>query len=88
MTFEKIIEIADKVYPGFIGLYAADNDSDYGDTLALFIARELKDTYDPDASDYAQLEEAAQAMRSAARELSYVLDAFETGWDHLKKETN
>ena len=89
MALEKIIEIADKAYgDGLVGRCAADN-SDHGDTLALFIARELKETYNPDSDDATQRHTAFLALRSAVRELAYVLDAFdETGWDHLKKEAS
>jgi hypothetical protein len=88
MTLEKIIEIADKAYgDGLVDLCAAD-DTRTDDTLALFVARELKNTYDPNASDYAQIKAAQHAMTVAISDLSYVEDAFTVGWDHLKKEAN
>jgi hypothetical protein len=43
-----------------------------GDTLAEFIARELADTYDPEASDGEQIATAVKAMQSAADDLQAV----------------
>jgi hypothetical protein len=78
VTFEKIIEIADKEYgERFVGLCALDN-TDHGDTLALFIARELGETYEPDATDVEQLRNAQRAMLSAYNRVGDVLDAFDS----------
>lgn len=86
MTLEKIIEIANNAYgDGLVDMCAAD-DTQTGDTLALFIARELKETYEPNASDYAQIKAAQHAMTVAISNLLYVEDAFTVGWDHLKKD--
>ena len=46
-----------------------------GDTLAEFIARELYDTFDPDAGDDEQLAAAVKAMQSAADDLQGVAHA-------------
>ena len=43
-----------------------------GDTLALFVALEIKDTYDPDASDKQQLETALRAIARARGDLDAV----------------
>lgn len=43
-----------------------------GDTLALFIVRELSDTFDPDASDTDQLVEAFRVIRRASKDLHRV----------------
>lgn len=46
-----------------------------GDTLAEFIVREIYYTFEPEASDLEQLEEAERAMRSAERQLHDVVRA-------------
>ena len=43
-----------------------------GDTLALFVARELKDTFDPEADESTQIATAVRAMQNAADELQAV----------------
>ncbi len=50
---------------------------DGGDTLALFIARELYETYESESTDSQQLERAIRKMRQAARELDAVTRALE-----------
>lgn len=78
MTLKQIIEIADDAYPdGMVADYFRAPDEDHGDTLAQFIAIELKETYDPNGSDAEQLVAAAKAMRTALSELQEVTDAFE-----------
>ena len=46
-----------------------------GDTLAEFIAREIYDTYDVNASDAEQIVSAVKAMQAAANDLQKVADA-------------
>ena len=46
-----------------------------GDTLAQFIAQELDDTYDGEASDEEQIAEAARVMQRAADDLASVAKA-------------
>jgi hypothetical protein len=46
-----------------------------GDTLALFVARELKDTFDPDADETSQIATAISAMQRGADELQAVAHA-------------
>jgi hypothetical protein len=79
MKLSKLIAIADKVYPdGMIGMaYKAEPKEDVGDTLATFIVRELRDTYDEKASDKEQLQEAARVIRAAVTELDVVQEAFQ-----------
>ena len=53
-----------------------------GDTLAQFIVRELKDTFDTEANDAEQLAEAAKAAKAvenAASELAAVAAALRAG---------
>jgi hypothetical protein len=74
MTLEKLIAVVDEAYPdGLVG--RAHKGEDVGDTLALFIARELSDTYDSDASDAEQAAEAERVMGNAHREIGEVLEA-------------
>ena len=54
------------------------------DTLAEFIVREIKDTYDPEATDAAQLREAERAMDTARRQLLDVTCAFGDKADALE----
>ena len=53
------------------------NKTDGGDTLALFIVRELSETYDPKASSEDQVEEALRCMRRARGDLDNLIDALE-----------
>lgn len=46
-----------------------------GDTLAQFIAQELADTYDPEASDKEQVETAVQVMQATISDITTVIDA-------------
>lgn len=48
---------------------------DNGDTLALFVARELRDTFDPQAEEATQIATAVRAMQTAADELQRVAHA-------------
>lgn len=75
MSLDEIIAIADDHYPdGLVGRHH-EGEKVY-DTLAEFIAVELKDTYDPDASSEAQLREALRAMETARDELEEVVTGF------------
>ena len=78
MTLSDLIHIANEHYDdGWLAAHfdfntnKAEEDS-AGDTLALFVVRELVDTYDADASDEDQLREAIRVMESAARQLQVV----------------
>ena len=76
MTLDEIIQMADEAYPD--GLVArAHKGEDVGDTLALFIVRELTDIYDPDASDAEQAAAASGALGTAIDELQAVCSALE-----------
>jgi len=75
MTLDNIIAIADGVYPDGLVERAAKGE-DVGDSLATFIAQELKSTFDPKASDYHKLVAARNAMSKAAAELTSVTKAF------------
>jgi len=91
MTLEKIIEIADKAYPGGDGLVSlsAKDNTQNGDTLGLFIAQELRDVYDPGMTDAEQVWEAERAMMTAFEQIEVVLHAFEiAAAQTVKKEAN
>ena len=80
MTLNELINIASAAYPdGLIAVEYWDfkrecprRNPKGGDTLALFIALELKDTYDPDASAVEQLETALRAIARARGDLEAV----------------
>lgn len=82
MKLSRIIAIANEAYPdGMIEqAYKAEQGpppkEDVGDTLATFIVRELKETYDETTPDKAQLVEAQRVMDKACLELSEVALAF------------
>lgn len=79
MTFPELIHMLDGAYDpsgdvllsdylnpeGGINTHAGSR----GDTLALFVVQELRDTFDPSATDIAQLRTADDAMDDAIQEL-------------------
>ena len=72
MTLDQIIAIAGKASEddGTVGENLVERDHQYldgnfGDGLARFIAAELAETYDPEASTGEQLNEAARLMKAA-----------------------
>ena len=83
MKLNELIGIASAAYPdGWIATEYWDfkrerprRNPKGGDTLALFIALELKDTYDPDASDAQQIEVALKALTKAQGDLEAVSTA-------------
>lgn len=79
MNIDKLIEIADKGYSDsyLIQGYFQDPDGEHGDTLAEFIARELQETLDPEASDTDQLLTAMDQMEKAQTEISGVIQALD-----------
>ena len=89
MNLIDLITAADEGYPDgvimqwYLEIKARENsnqrrpDSDIGDTLAKFIVLELIETFDPEASDQEQFEEAARVMYSAKNELMGVIASLE-----------
>ena len=82
MTLNQLICSAASVYPeAFVLEYWSMAESEpqenrmCGDTLAEFIAREIYDTYDVNASDAEQIVSAVKAMQAAANDLQKVADA-------------
>ena len=79
MKFETLLEIANAKYPDDEIVQHWDpkrqepvSQDLEGDTLALFIVRELHATFDADATDTAQVETAASVIGQAIIELDHV----------------
>jgi hypothetical protein len=77
MTLDQIIEIADEAYGDGLIQTAHETGCEVGDTLASFIAIELRETYAASATDAEQLNEARRVMCAARREVQAVERAFE-----------
>lgn len=83
MKLNELIEIVSAAYPdGLIAVEYWDfkrecprRNPKGGDTLALFIALEIKDTYDSDATNEQQLEMALRAIERARGDLDAVSEA-------------
>ncbi|GEM_PF-955752 len=83
MTLNELINIASAAYSdGLIAVEYWDfkrerprRNSKGGDTLALFIANEIADTYDPDTSDAQQIETVLKALSTARSDLDAVSTA-------------
>jgi hypothetical protein len=79
MTLVRLLELANRGYPDRdLGRYFRADGSERApehswDTLAQFIVRELRDTYDPDASELKQLAEAVRVLERAKRDLDGVI---------------
>ena len=91
MTLNQVVCRAASVYPdGYVLAYwdmdreMPKKNPEAGDTLAEFIARELADTYDPEASDSEQIATAVKAMQSASDDLQAVAEAL-SGLEGIKK---
>ena len=66
MTKQELITLAMSGYPG--------GDDTAGDTLALFIQRELADTYEPGRPEAIQLSIAAHALQRGVEDLQAALE--------------
>lgn len=82
MKLKQIIEIVNRAYSddgaikrAFEAETGSIDELLVGDSLAVFIAREIKETYDPDATREQQLEEAYRVMSVAHEQLENVLNA-------------
>ena len=76
MTLKKLIKLVDAHYPDGLVLECFKNDGDNcGDTLAQFLAIELKETFDEAAEDHEQLDTACSKVESAIEELTGVHQA-------------
>ncbi len=79
MDINSLIATAASAYPDGLLLACWDNEKqrpkdnpDAGDTLALFIVREIVDTFDANASDAAQVEAVITALNRASNEIERV----------------
>jgi hypothetical protein len=79
LSLVELLKIANEAYEdGYLAEYfdpdtgAARAGS--GDTLAEFIVREIRDTFDPNASRMAQLEEARRVLMNAIDDLESVIE--------------
>ena len=83
MKLNELMEIVSAAYPdGLIAVEYWDfkrecprRNPKGGDTLALFIALEIKDTYDADAADKQQIQTALRAIERARGDLDAVSGA-------------
>jgi hypothetical protein len=76
-TLDEIIALADKMYSdGMIGLYHKHPKENHGDSLAKFIEIELRETFNPDASRFEQLENARRIISLASDDLQAIADMF------------
>ena len=89
MTINKLIRLVNKHYDdGYLAMYwdfkkSEPVDTDSGDTLALFIVRELSDTFQQGISDKYQLLEARRCLHSAARQIEAVTICLDNEYDRL-----
>jgi hypothetical protein len=79
LSLVELLKIANEAYEdGYLAEYfdpdtgAARAGS--GDTLAEFIVREIRDTFDPNASRMVQLEEARRVLMNAIDDLESVIE--------------
>ena len=88
MTFPQLLQRANEAYEresgGLVSLTTYFNletgeriETGGGDTLALFIGLELRDTFDSSKMDDDQLTDAANAMDSAAKQLTNLSTEFD-----------
>ena len=70
MKVEKLLEIASKGYPEDA---VKDASVESGDGLAVFIRTELEESFDEDADDNDQLENAIGDMETAVEEIQSVI---------------
>jgi hypothetical protein len=80
MTFDKLIETVNKTYGDDLVREVAQSLSeggtgDVGDTLATFIVKELRDTFDAQSSDEEQSNGAIDCLETAQRQLNEVMTA-------------
>ena len=76
MTLDHLIRIASDAYSSDDAVLRAHNGEDVGDTLALFIAREIDDTYDSSLSTKEQLNKVGTALATSTTQLVKVMFAF------------
>lgn len=86
MKLNELLSVAEQGYPDPGACLNAASENDYcDDTLALFVVRELKDTFDHNAPVEAQLNEAIRAMCVARDDLDGVIEALQNKRYKVKK---
>jgi len=82
MKINKLVKLAAKGYPDGLVMSYWDfkkrtwkENPEAGDSLARFIAIELAETFDRNASDSQQIDEAKRVLLSAAEQLEHVAQA-------------
>ena len=91
MTYAKLIEIADRGYGNdkdypMLTLFAAVDETgqerpnlgECDDTLAVFITRELRNTFDQDSDDAEQLQGAVGALELAVADLQRTIETLQS----------
>ena len=93
MKLVHLLKVVSRGYPdrlvaNYFDKHGNETDPGYSsDTLAEFIAIELRETYDPDASDTDQLQEAIRALETARDDLESVIRILDRACDNrLKRE--
>lgn len=76
MTLDDLIAKVEKAYP-LVGDYHREPDEDHGDTLAQFIARELRDTFCSGEDDEEQTAEARRVLEIAADQINEALSTLD-----------
>lgn len=83
MSVRELLDKANRGYPdGFLSEYYNTKGNfreGRGDTLAEFIVVELIETFDPDATEDEQLDEAVRAMERAREDIEGVIRALRDG---------
>ncbi len=90
MTIKELLDLANTEYPDeFLNEYYDDEGKfvqGNGDRLAAFIVAELRDTFDRDAPDDRQLEEAIRVLNAGRDDIGHVIDALEEKLNTLLEE--
>ena len=77
-TLERIIQAVSASYgDGEVQAYFSDDAGEHGDTLAQFIARELRETYDPGLTPGESVQRAMSYLDRARYELQTAIDAID-----------
>lgn len=79
MTLQELLSIANSGYSDEVLSLPINGETDDGDTLALFVVREISETYDPDADTDDQLREAVRVLERATEDLDRTIQALSRG---------
>lgn len=83
LTLVEVLDIAAASYPDeLLRVYYQANSGEFneegsGDTLAEFIVREIRETFDPDLTKTQQLQEVTRVLRKAIEDLESILKSVE-----------